>query len=256
MDHTDGKPGNQRKRNKEGERDRRLVRDRETRKRNAAGLPTGEKVCPRCKRNKNFLEFQIYKAAPTGRQTYCRECVADYSEQNTESVRLRSAKWYADNRDVVLNTRKAKRIADPDHARELSTRWRMANPEKAAAAVKNAVAKNKDHYTAYQKQWAGANPEKNRARVKRHRDANPGKARAQAARYFASQIKATPSWADLSAIAAVYIKAAALNKRDGKAVWHVDHIVPLRSKTVCGLHVHYNLQVILGSDNCRKTNKY
>lgn len=72
----------------------------------------------------------------------------------------------------------------------------------------------------------------------------------------ATKANATPKWLTKkhrSDIAAIYAEAA--TKTASTGVQHqVDHIVPLRSKIVCGLHVAWNLRVITAEENMRKSN--
>lgn len=58
----------------------------------------------------------------------------------------------------------------------------------------------------------------------------------------------TPSWANLEAIAEIYN-----NRPEG---YHVDHIIPLNGKNVCGLHVETNLQYLTVEENLSKKNKF
>lgn len=58
---------------------------------------------------------------------------------------------------------------------------------------------------------------------------------------------ATPAWVNFNEIKKIYDKC--------KQGYHVDHIVPLRGDNVCGLHVHWNLQIITAKDNLMKGNK-
>lgn len=64
----------------------------------------------------------------------------------------------------------------------------------------------------------------------------------------AAKLRATPSWADLNAIRAIYAQCP--------KGYHVDHIVPLKGKNVCGLHIAANLQILSAQDNISKNNKF
>jgi len=63
----------------------------------------------------------------------------------------------------------------------------------------------------------------------------------------ALKLKATPKFANLEKIREIY--------KNCPKGYHVDHIVPLQGKEVCGLHVEWNLQYLTPSDNHSKSNK-
>ncbi len=68
-----------------------------------------------------------------------------------------------------------------------------------------------------------------------------------------AELNATPTWVNESKIKEIYRECADISTRTG-IQHHVDHIIPLRGKKVCGLHVPWNLQVITASDNLKKSN--
>lgn len=68
---------------------------------------------------------------------------------------------------------------------------------------------------------------------------------------------ATPPWACLEKIKEVYRERDRANQEASEdAPFHVDHVIPLLGKRVCGLHVHTNLSVIPARQNLRKSNKF
>ena len=70
--------------------------------------------------------------------------------------------------------------------------------------------------------------------------------------------EATPKWlttAQKAAMREIYKIAITMTQTTGEQ-YVVDHIVPLRSHEVCGLHVPCNLRVITQEENLKKSNKF
>lgn len=66
---------------------------------------------------------------------------------------------------------------------------------------------------------------------------------------------ATPPWVDFAAIAELILERNRINRLTGVA-HHIDHIVPLAGKHVCGLHVHHNMRIITATANLKKSAKF
>lgn len=130
-----------------------------------------------------------------------------------------------------------------------------ADPEANARQVVEWNRRNADRRREIARGYARRNSKANALRSSEWARANPGKVSAKAAAYVGAKLQATPAWADLSKIASFYEKAAELAKKTG-IDYHVDHVVPLRGKVVCGLHCESNLKIITASENRSKSNRY
>jgi hypothetical protein len=162
--------------------------------------------------------------------------------------------------------------AHPGKAAEFSKRWRDKNPASQSKADANWYASNRDRKLAADK----ARREKNhaeflareRASYLKHKEAravrlakwhakNPGKINTYAAKRRSSKADRTPPWLaseQHEQILAFYTMAVTLSN-SGES-YHVDHIIPLRGRTVSGLHVPWNLQVLTQTDNLKKNNHF
>lgn len=114
------------------------------------------------------------------------------------------------------------------------TRYR----KKKIAQVRASRAKNPEKHAAWEKKWKQAN---------RHKTSETGSARR-------ALLSHPPLWADREAIANFYALAVMMTVVMGE-LYHVDHVIPLRCKKACGLHVEHNLQVITAKENWSKNNR-
>ena len=128
----------------------------------------------------------------------------------------------------------------------------------AESRIKNRtelLRKKKLYYLAHKELWIKYNETTKQSRREyfkeygiKYRKDNKQYFCAETAKRRAIKIQATPKWVNLKVVEAFY---------SNRPVGHVvDHIVPLKGKTVCGLHVETNLQYLTRKQNCEKSNKY
>lgn len=157
----------------------------------------------------------------------CKSCIAD--RRNRPEVKAKrkeyKEKYYQINKERILLK---------------NTRWKEEN---------RALREKTD------RKWVENNRDKVRETKTRYKRKNEDKTLADKAKRRAIKINAKPVYANLEKIREFYKEAKNLELETG-IKYHVDHIIPLQGKTVCGFHIETNLQVITAEENMRKGNKY
>ena len=142
-------------------------------------------------------------------------------------------------------------------AKELDRASYLRRKEHILAQKRANYLVNGEHLRADINARNAANPTVHRQSARQWQRENKGRVNANCARRHAAKLHATPSWLteeQQEQIVKFYVEAKRLEQADG-IKRHVDHIYPLQGKTVCGLHVPWNLQILVGTVNMRKGNR-
>lgn len=159
--------------------------------------------------------------APRKTKGSCVECLRVEWQAGNEK---RADYFAARNRDEAVKQKKHE--------------WYVAHKEEVIARAKTQTREQKRQYQAAWKErnliWVRADA---KARRRKHRQSMPP--------WLTRKQK--------SEIRSMYQIAITMSKTTGE-LYVVDHIYPLRSEIVCGLHVPWNLRVITREENLRKSN--
>lgn len=146
--------------------------------------------------------------------------------------------------------------ANKERIKARTNQYYHENKDKCLAGQRDRYERNKEKVLKTNRAWADSNRDKMRTYHAEYVKRNRAKWTAQTAIYRSKKKGSTPVWADINAIKEVYEAARAWNEMWPEDRVDVDHIVPLQSKLVCGLHTHHNLRIIRATDNKKKSNQF
>jgi hypothetical protein len=181
------------------------------------------KSCSKCLVVKPLSEFSKDKYQKDGLCARCKSCRKQHYEDNKQYESNRQKIYFEKNREDYREKAKVYYQLNKSAFKERARAWYEKNKDSAIVNCRN---------------WR----ERNRIRVAGYTRERRRK-----------QAVATTAWADMELMESMYLMASELTKETG-IKYSVDHIVPITSDIVCGLHCEDNLQILTLSENSEKSN--
>lgn len=175
------------------------------------------KTCTKCKIAKPLNRFTTCRRNADGKAYDCKDCRNAYMKEYGKTD-----KYSAYKKDY----------------------WKNASPERKARLVANS------------KRWHEKSGEYLKEFDRQRYPSRKPYHIAATALKKARRLQATPKWADNKKITMIYAFAKYMDEINPFVKHHVDHIIPLQNKNVCGLHVETNLQILDAQANLKKSNTF
>jgi len=180
----------------------------------------GYKYCKTCETCKPFAEFSKAVTGSFGLYSKCKSCCS-VSNKELRNDKVTQEDLNKQNRDYYKKNK--------DKVGKRTSKYRKDNIE---------------IYRKASREWTKRNPDKVSEKCAQRR---------------AAKLKATPSWAsdewDSFLVENIY-ELRVLRDKSLNIKHNVDHIVPLKSEYVCGLHCSANLQILTFVENMVKGNRH
>jgi hypothetical protein len=216
------------------------------------------KICNECNTEKALEDFPKEKTAKGGRGTKCKQC------RNFRTNQLRLER--CNRTDICIPASKLCPRCDTEKSSDEFSKdsGRVDGLNgfcKACMKVskKNWRNENREYWLEHSKEYTNRrrkeNPEKVAKEWRKWARENRGYLNELGRRRDAKKRNASVSWANVDVMKVIYDLAIKKTKVTGTP-HQVDHIVPLVSDKVCGLHVEWNLQVLTQAENCSKNNRW
>lgn len=177
----------------------------------------------KCEKCLQYCTFKSTKNCDFCRKRYNNKKAKKYRNKNRNLMLLRTRLW---------------RKLNSEHVKTYNEIWNEQNPD-YHNEYRNC---NKKDIIQRQENWRKNNPDKNTAKSNKYR---------------CNKLNATPKWLTeqhFKEMQEWYTLAKELQWLSVEKL-QVDHIVPLKGKYVCGLHVPWNLQILPKSVNISKGNR-
>lgn len=199
------------------------------------------KHCKHCNLPKSLKLFSKNKNNKDGLQSWCKDCMKQYHQDNKDSINQRQKTYAAEHPEVGRLAAERWRKNHPELYKARIEDWRSRNQERIKETTRAWYENNKEKASEASKAWWAANPEKSKVYYNNRRALIIG-------------VEATLTQEEWNEIWTEF---------DGKCFWcngsatAMDHIVPLqpRNNGTRGHHIKSNVVPACLPCNSKKSNK-